>query len=226
MILLASFLTKKYEANRMESDMNKAIADTLKTYRDVNGNQRALIATIQAENEDLFLEVSSKDTTILRLQEAIRKYKKEGFSGKPGSSVTVVSGNTSVDVSAPTHVDGDGMLPLDYFYPTYRSKFTLDDWVTGNVVATKDSTTVTMDIRNEFDFIIDYEPTGFLGMGKPKATSQFVSLNPHTTVNELRTFQVAQPPPIALVIGPSVGYGFGGWFAGVTATYPLVKIRL
>lgn len=226
MIVLASFLMKSYHTNRMESDMHKAIRDTLKTFRDINGHQRAIISTIEAEKTELFLEVDSRDTTIQRLQQAIEKYKKEGFSGKPGSSVTVVSGNTSFKGSAPTQVDEASIIPLDYFFPTYRSRFNLDEWVTGNIVATKDSTTIDLNIRNEFDFIIDYEPTGFLGAGKPKATSQFVSLNPYTTVNELRTFQVSQPPAINMVIGPSLGYGFGGWFAGVTVTYPLIKLRL
>lgn len=226
-IVLAILFTRSTMLNNRSELATKVLQDTLRVYEDREGFIRGSILTVQTKNSKLLLTTKSLESDVIRLQEAVKKYEKEGFSGKPGSSVSVADIGTDIDIKVPTTFVTEDEEPNS---PVYETEFDLGGWVFGDIIAAEDSTQIKLRVKNEFDVIIDYEKQGFLGTKKPLPISEIVSRNPYSTINTFRTFQVSQPPGVNLVIGPSIGYGLGqsgsSVFVGVTATYPLFKLRL
>ena len=222
-LIAGIFGTLYYDTDKQLSNkkyFNEALLDSLQSYKDKEGNYVSKISNIQDVNTDYLLQLKSGDSIIGSLQNEMKRVKAKGGLVTPGSSVTIIERETGVDISTPstvTEVDND---------ITIKSDFNLDGWVIGAISAKRDTTKVNLQVYDEFSVRLDYEPQGWLGLGAPKPFTELTSKNPYSKTKVLRTYEVSTPPEPNLIIGPSIGLGFGGFFAGVTATYPLIKIRI
>lgn len=192
-----------------QKELNLAMSDTLHQYKDKDSLNHGRIALLETQNVNTFLDLYTKDKEIAKLQasvEANKKYLKEQ------GSVTNFTSETNIKTSTPTTV----VETSDPGSPIYKSPFNLRNkgitWVSGSVVASRDSTLVDLKVRNEYSLVIGEEPTGFLGLGKPKPFADVKNLNPWSETTDLRSYQVNLPKPKKVHIGLGVFYGFGAEF--------------
>lgn len=220
-IVLALLLFRKSNKYEELLQLNEVVTDSLKISKNKNGEYVAKISAFETKRTEDFIKFATKDSAVLALQQEVKDMKR--YLKKQGS-VTNFTTNTGVDVTAETEV-----IPTDEpNFPTYKSKFNLDGWVYGQSVATKDSTTLDLKIKNDYTLVIGREPQGFLGLGKPKTFAQVTNKNPYTETQSLRTYQVTLPKPKKFSVGPFVGYGVGSDFKfepfiGVGVQYNLIN---
>lgn len=193
-----------HERSKLDEQLslNEAQAAEMEVFKNKEGQYVAKIQSFETQRAKDFLAFQSRDSLIIELQKDVKSMKK--FLKDKGS-VTNFTSQTQVDTSSETEVIPNESEPS---FPSYRSKFNLDNWVVGSSYATKDSTFLDLKIRNEYSVVVGEEPTGFLGLGTPKSFAQVTNKNPYTQTETLTTFQVATPRPKRWVIGPSFNYSF------------------
>lgn len=216
-LVLVLYLVKGCEAKTKLTEaetMNKALGDSLVTWRDKEGNFKASITLLESQSTEYFTKLNTADSTVIELQALVTKYKKQ--LGKKGSA-TIITTDASIDISEPTIVYRDTTKPCDPVYKTTfeimgTGKYENTKWVWGEVTATKDSTQVGMRFHEEIDVVLGQEKTGFLGLGKPKPFVEVTLHNPFNKVSTLRSFNVTPPKPKKFGIGPTLSYGVGSGF--------------
>lgn len=200
-LLINSLIMNNIRVN--ESDrIQSALKDSIRTWVDKDGYNRAKISVIEATTSKAFTELASKDSTIIKLQDLVRKNSNQISNG---GSITIINTEGNISTTVPT-------MPIDTTingFPTYESSFNLKGWVIGEVIARKDSTDVTLKYRDEFNLVIGREKTGFLGLGKTKPYADLTSKSPYSTVKNLRVYQDAPENIKYWHIGPGVFYGIG-----------------
>lgn len=232
-LILAAYLMRGCEAQQQLTQaetMNKALGDSLKTWKDKEGNFKAKISVLESEKTEAFLKLHTSDSTVLRLQDLVSKYKKQ--LDKKGSA-TIISTDADIDLTEPTIVYIDSTKPCE---PIYESKFEImgtgkykdTKWVWGIINASKDSTTIGMRFHEEIDVIIGEEKTGFLGLGKPRPFAEVTLHNPFNKVTTLKTYSKSTITPKRFGVGPTLSYGIGSGFTpqvfiGVGVNWNLIK---
>lgn len=214
-LMTGLFVETKKQLSKKEL-LVEALTDSIHTWVDVNGKQTATITAIQDDNTKLFLALKSSDSTIIKLQADVKEALKRGKLKLPGSSMTYVGRETGIGITVPSIIQNGG----------YFSTVNMDGWITGTIFAKEDSTEVNLKVKDEFSVSLDYEPRKWYSLSAPKPYVEVISKNPYSKTKELRTYQVNTPGEPNLIIGPSVGVGYPGFFLGVSATYPLFKFRL
>lgn len=227
-VILATLLLNSRRELEEQIILQEAIHAELETWIDKDGVNRARIQSLETSNTKDFLKLTTKDSSIIALQKSVKSMEK--YLKKQGS-VTNFSTSTGIDTSAKTKVIENKVQPQ---FPIYWSDFNLQDkqgksWVYGNSTATKDSTTLKLNVINDYSVTLGIEPTGFLGLGKGKPFGDVKNYNPYSVTEELRTYQVTIPKPKRFGVGPVVAYGFGTtsikgqWFVGIGGSYQLIK---
>lgn len=180
-------------------------------WKNAEGQSSAKITAMETQSYKDFLSLSSKDATIIKLQSLVNNYKSK--LNKEGSA-TIIETQGEIDTKVPTitTIDTTKVKPNECPSPVYTSKFNLDNWVKGDIVADKDSTSIKLTFREELDVIIGRDKTGFLGLGKGKAFVQVNLHNPYNEVTQLKTYSVKEPSTKYWHIGIGVMYGVGSSF--------------
>lgn len=234
-LILAAYLMRgcKAEAKLAEVEtMNKALGDSLKTWRDKEGNFKAKITLLQTENTETFIKLTTKDEEIKKLQDLVAKNKNKL---KTQGSASIFTTDANIDLKSKTQIVlVDTSKPCN---PTYKTSFEImgtgkyekTKWVWGIVEATKDSTTVGMRFHEEIDVVLGQEKTGFLGLGKPKPFAEVTLHNPFNKVSTLKSFNITSPRPKKFGIGPTISYGVGSGFVpqvfvGVGVNWNLIRL--
>jgi hypothetical protein len=205
--------------------MNESLKDSLKTWRDKEGNYKANITLLENENSQYFTNWNTADSTVIQLQKLVKQYESKI---KKGGSATVINTDADINIVAPSQTSGFTTVH-DTVYANYKSDFNIEGWVWGTVSASKDSTTIGMRFKEEIDVVIGTEKTGFLGLGKPKPFAEVTLHNPFNKVSTLRAYSNKPLPPKRFGIGPVVAYGVGpgfipGVFVGVGINWNIIKL--
>lgn len=208
LILVGIFfvLWKKERDNLRENiDLTEALQSENETWKDKNQQLHVKTQILVTQSANDFIKLQSKDSAIINLQSLVKEYKGKL---KDGGTAGTIGVDTDVDDSSPTTVTSRDTVIINnkiYIYPEYKSVFNLDDWVYGSVVSNKDTTTVKVKVKNDFDLIIGTESEGFLKGRKPFA--ELISKNPHSEVKKFRVYSVEVPRQKRWSIGPSISYG-------------------
>jgi hypothetical protein len=207
------------------STMNVALKDSLKTWKDKEGNYKASITLLESENSEYFTNWATSDRTVIKLQELVKKYEDKI---KNKGSVTIIETEANINIVAPTKIDGITKVN-DTIYANYKSDFNIKGWVWGTVSASKDSTIIGMKFKEEIDVIIGTEKTGFLGLGKGKPFAEVTLHNPFNTVTTLKAYSNKPAPAKRFGIGPVAAYGVGpgftpGIFVGIGVNWSIIKL--
>lgn len=205
--------------------MNIALKDSLKTWKDKEGNFKANITLLENENSQYFTSWNTADSTVIQLQKLVKEYKNKI---KHNGNATVINTEANIHVVAPSQVSGFTLVH-DTVYANYKSDFNIKGWVWGVVSASKDSTTIGMRFKEEIDVVIGTEKTGFLGLGKGRPFAEVTLHNPFNTVSTLRAYSNKPAPAKRFGIGPVVAYGIGpgfipGVFVGIGVNWNIVKL--
>lgn len=188
-----------------QSNLVESLNDSLKTVTNKDSSQTATISVLQSQNIKDFLTIATKDGQIKRLQDLVRANKTKLTKG---STATIVSTETKIKSTNPTAVTPRDTVVKDnivYLYPQYITDINMGKWVTGEVVANRDSITLDLVIENDYDIIIG-ESGKFLSW-KKKPFVEITNHNPYTKTKVLRTYKVSTPPKRRAGIGAFAGYG-------------------
>lgn len=197
---------KKQPVINENKNLIESLNDTVKTWRDKDSLSHSKISTLQTARVKDFLTIQSKDKVIQDLQTVVSKNKNR--LGEQGS-VTNFTSTTKADITIPTKIENDKEIKTEnksvYIYPTYRGDFNLNGWITGSVVANKDSIKLKPVIRNKYSLIIGEEGK-FLQKKKP--FGEIINYNPYTESDTVRVYQVKDNrAKVKLKFGGYVGYG-------------------
>ena len=152
------FMMRNKYKNQLEErkELISSLNDTIKTWKDKNGNSVSEITLLQTSKVNDFLEIQSKDKEIQELQAIVKDNKSK--LGKQGS-VTNITTNTKADISALTKIDT--VIIDNTKHIVYKSNFNLKNWITGNVIAAKDSTKINLSVKNQYSVILGEEGSFF-----------------------------------------------------------------
>ncbi len=221
-IILVIILFKSCDGNRSQTALYEASQAELETTVNELGQQTATIDALQAGSAKDLLSMETKDSTIMRLQEVV-----DGFEGNISSATVVSSESFDVGTTASTIIRVDtfytdtGMVVFQVYKSAWDEK-----WSIGSIIASKDSISRSIKIKNEFDITVGWADKGWLK--KDEFEVAILNKNPNTVVTELQTFKV-EPPKKRWSVGPAVGYGVlinkngisSGWIAGGTISYTI-----
>lgn len=184
--LLYSWGDEKAQRLEEQEELYNAVADTLKHYKGVDGENRARITQLQTARISDFLRHQSDKEDIRRLQEKVKKYEKDL---KRGGSVTVAEITSEYKTTEATE---RVVYEKDSVYPTYyaNSGNKFGEWAYISSVSNKDSTTYDLKINNRITLVLGRDKTGFLGLGKGRPFADITDDNPYSKYKSLRSYEV------------------------------------
>lgn len=215
-ILLLSFQNCSYRKENEELNFNIS-SQTLeiKKWRDNDNNLHASILVLESEKVKTFLELESSNKQIIRLQEEVKKVKKEL---KDKNSVTIITSETVYDT----------VFKSSDTTTCNKEDSIRTSWVFNHFGFKGDSSFTKISMKEEYSVIIGTEKK------KPHRTyAQVTSFNPHVINNEIITYMVSgKTRQKRLGIGPAVGGGllfsksgvYLGGYVGISLNYTLIYI--
>lgn len=192
----------------LSTKLINALEDTVTHYKNDKGQDVARISMLETESAKQFLNIKSKDSVIIELQNAVKHYK-----GK-ADAVVIFDSNTEMEGKTVTIVETINN------YPVYKSLHS-NDWLKLSINADKDSTSYDLSLYNKFQ----------IGIGKEKGVSfvEVTDLNPYSKTGTVRGFQLTETKQNKFNFGIQAGYGLlfdirhdrlsHGAYVGLGATY-------
>lgn len=200
------FYLKSCENNNITTNLYEATQDTLTTTRNKYGQQENKIGILEATNENQFLNIKTNDSTIIHLQNQVKKYKGKLQSATFTSTETLDTGTTIVVItSADTIIGKDSLV---YIYPKYETEWD-EKWSKGEIIARRSGIFRKILTKNEYEFTqgLEKRTKGIKGIFKKREpVVTMTNLNPNTVTKELRTFTVKTPKK-RFSFGLQGGYG-------------------
>ena len=172
-------MSNKVEEN---TELQNSLRDSLSFYKNEKGELVGRISTLRASNASTFLDLSTKDEQVVKLQNLVSRYEKE-LSEQGSAGIITIEGETTIVKET----------VVDTVNGTYSADFNKNNWIWGKVVASKDSIRIDLNSREEVSFVIGRERSGFLGLGKPEFFSDVTLGNPYNEVTSFRTYDTSVP---------------------------------
>jgi len=217
-LLLMSYLYIKERDTRIEQEtLVEATMDTLEVWRGKNGESIAKIQVLETSNKKAFLNLQTKDSSILELQELVRINKKLFNDAK--AAAAIIKTVTVIDTTTVTVVTLDTISNTPIYTANVKNK-----WYEAKTVATKDSTSIKLSTLHNLNLVIGSEWQGLFKKRKTVAIVQ--DDNPYSEIKDMRVYNVTQKKR-RFVIGPYVGMGLTGaeinWQVGLGLTLKLIE---
>lgn len=189
-IILSDILFKRnYSYNN-----NVNLEDSITYYRDKYNNLYSKTSVIETDNEKLFLQIKSKDSTILRLQNLVSKYKKEI---NKGGSITIIKDSIYIYKEKDITLSKDTIV----FSQSVLLDSIKDKWIDATFGFNMGKSLFRASVVNDYEIII----------GKDSKTKKsFVEVknnNPYAKVNTLKTYRKILPNDKKFGLGFYVGCG-------------------
>jgi hypothetical protein len=190
------FIMKSGSKTEYSSTFVNALQDSLHTERNSKGELITFISVLQTQNSKDIIDIKTKDKTLLRLQEALKKARK--------GNVTVVETNTTIH----------GVLSLD----SSKTKFNFEDkWV-----SLKGETYP----NPQFDLKVVNEPVIKQYIKDGKMVAEYTDGNPYVTVTNMKSFSPLPKKTLLdkIKVGPSITWtplSGGGFQPGFSVIYSL-----
>ena len=200
-LLVANTLKGCQDAKELKI-LNEALDAKLITWKDKEGLNNAKITAFEARDADTFLDLQTKDSLILELQDEVKKAKRQI---KKGGSVTILEGETKFDT---IFTPSNGKI-YTHLFNEYITGNVSNEWIDSdfgfkldsidNKTFKIDSTKFNLKVRNKY--IVT------LGKENGKAFAMVKNLNPYTSTTALRAFETSFPKPPKITIGGFFGPG-------------------
>lgn len=221
-VILLFFSIKTCNSLNEVNSLYEGVSSELITFKNERGLMESHILGLEAENKKSLLKIKSKDSTILWLQNVVRKYK-----GKINTAVVAGVETESIGSTETTIVKSDTVIKdsIVYVYPVYESQWD-NKWESGIIEASKDSVKRDIKVRNDFEITLGKVSNGWFK--KKEYRVNMLNLNPNTVTRELRSFNVKSKPK-RWALGFSGGYGFYngglGFYLGAGVNYNVIYIK-
>lgn len=200
-IIIISLFLRGCKEDKFKQDNKMLISllqDSIQRTRNKDGSQTAKISLLQNRNTNLLLSLSTKDSTIKWLQEEVKKAKS---LIKKGGSVTVIESGTTFTGVATTTVFAN---TKDSCNPIYKAQNKDTTWVKWSTISTKDSTSIKISTRDKYSVVIGSEKVRLF---KRKPIVDVTSMNPYSTIKNMRAFEIKDTRVNRFGVGIQAGYG-------------------
>lgn len=201
-------VTKKEAINLAD-----ALADTVQYYKVQNNLNAAKIEILQTEKVSDFIELQSKEATIVKLQEIVKNYDKRNRDLTAAilhSDQTIIRYKDSLtayveDYENIVFDEGDTCIA-----PIYKRAFKLNNWVSGDVTLGINTFELNQIILNEYGITLGNEKVGLF---KSKPYADITNYNPMSQPVSIRAYQKDAKPKLSpfsstlLKVGIGVGLG-------------------
>ena len=182
------FISNELDKKLFKDDMVKftnAIEDTVKVKIDKYGDKVYQISQIKAPSTKVLMNVKSKDASIVRLQEEVKKY--DGQLGESGS-VTVFNSGVKIDTT----------LVVKYNNDSIESSATDGKWFSVKNVINGSKSTTSIAVNNEYSIAIVEE--------KGQSVVKVKNKNPYSTEGEIRSYSNLPKDESKFSLGIGLGY--------------------
>ena len=208
-IIFSIFTASKYKDLQKVNDY---LIDSLKIERNELSQEIAKRKNLEVENEKQLLEIKTKDSTVIKLQKEVKKYK-----GKAQAAV-VIKNKTVIKEKLKTKVVRDSINKKDVYIAKINKPF-----LNGQIIAKFDSIYLDIEALNKYTIIIGKKSNGWF----KKRTSEIVfkSENPDTKTLDLRSVIIRHKPK-RFSLGIFVGYDYRlRPTFGIGLTYNILNIK-
>jgi len=205
LVLLFYFGSKRLKNLEQTEQLYIVATDSLKLVRNELGQQKATIEVLQSDNATMFISLASKDNDIIRLQNLVKRYKKE--NGDLNTAL-ILSNETNIHLE-----DSIRNLILNWkpdpttgiLYPTYTRPL-VNDWYSGNMTMGLDTTSLDIKIKNDYDITIGNEKVSLF---KKKYYANITNLNPDTETKVMKVYQKKEVKTKIITFKDIVDTGIG-----------------
>ena len=206
LFLLLSLMFKECSSRDKEISSKRLIEqlnDSLQSYRDKEGKMISRISTIEVDNMSFFKQLQVKDKTISELQKLVKK----------GTfAASIIKTETKVDTVFKT------TKIKDTVNITYETDFDVQGWIWGTVSMNKDTTSLRVFTRDQYDIRLSKEKDG--------TYIDVINHNPFSTTQEVRSVYKL-PKQKKFGIGVNLGYGMTSYglspYIGLGINYNLIN---
>jgi len=190
-----------------QQDFNlEALTDSVSVTKNKLGEVSYKVTALRSTNADLLKSISSKDTTIQRLQELVDIYKSEVSDG---GTITVTETITVIDT----------VTEIVYLDSTSSFNFT-DKWISLSGSIEDQLLKFKLATKDQLSIITGYEREGFLKL-KRKPFAEITPASPYTKVVDIKSITIQNDNRynwLSVTGGPSIIYVNGQVFAGLGFT--------
>lgn len=201
--------SKATSENRENLNLIQAYQDTLQIIRNADSSITARIQSFETDSKTL-KKLKSQDSAIKALQKIV---------DNKTTGAVVFKANTKTEVTTKTQI-----VYKDSF-PEYSSNINMNGWITGKIIANKDSIITNLLIKNDYSVSLKKD--------RNKSYVEIISLNPYSDINNVRSYIQIKEKPKRIGLGVHIGYGAfiqnevikTTPFIGIGLNYNLINIK-
>ncbi len=182
-ILVLACLVKSCESHKVTEGLLYATQDTLKITKDKHGVQTASIAVLEGSLNDMADILVAKDSTILRLKETAKEYKRNLVAA---TAINIVTREKVIDKTVIVKSDTVYINGSKYIYPVYEAKIKRK-YSEYSIKSSKDSTQIIAEIQNKLDVNWVYKRDK--RFGPKRLVADIVTYNQNTETEETHSFK-------------------------------------
>lgn len=186
-----------------------ALNDSIKIYKDNQGNSVSKIQALSLDNTKQLLQLKGLQGDNLRLQQEVQKHKKAQMVAISKTKVETRVVEKEVRITDTVQIDSKN-------YPIYQASFNKEGWITGNVQMSPDSLVINpIKVNIDQTYVLKGERKWFLS--PEKTYLEVHNKNPYAETESLKIY--VENPSTRNKWIPFVG----GLILGGISTYFLVR---
>lgn len=185
---------RQAKKDREKVEMYNNLQDSLKTFKNKNGQLVNKISVLESSNSKYFLDLKTKDSTVLKLQELVKTYKKK--LNNPGGTAIVIERETKIDTFIKKEVEFVEIQGKIYLKDTLKNK-----WITNIYERRGDSSIWNLQTRDDLSIAIVED--------KGRKYAEVTNHNPYSNTKNLRLWQFSESEKKKKNWGIGIQAGYG-----------------
>lgn len=204
--LLTSILSTYFHFRkeiRKQTSLYESVSDTLKTYKNKNGEYVAKILAIEVEREKDFTSIKNLTEIAKELQDLVKQKSKEVSDLK---LALILKEETVIEITDTVYVQDPEqaiMIKNLVLMNTYEDK-----WLFAHYGINKGLYKLDVKITNEYDITLGYERKNIFHKTKPYV--EVVNKNPYTKTSDLKAYIKAEnEKKFSIGLQGGIGFNYG-----------------
>ena len=189
-VYLYTKLTKANDRLEDYKNLNESLKSELIITRNDLGQEEAKRESLVLHNSDVLLKLQTSDSTIIRLQNLVRRYERE--KKELNNAIVFLTNTVNIYRDSMQNQVVSTVMKGDTVYHTYKRDINMmGKWITGKVELGINNFEIDLKVHNIYEIATYSERNGFL---KPKIHYvKITNLNPYTSVQDLWNYEVKAP---------------------------------
>lgn len=193
-------MLRQCSETKVAVNLMNQLSEELEVKTNKLGQQEASISVLETKNKKMFLDIQTRDSTIIWLQKTVKQYKGDLRTAIVLSNQTISENKTSEITVVNDTVIKDSIV---YIHSIYETSWN-NEWEEGIIRASKDSIYHKIRFRNEYEITLGGVKDKWFK--KRVYTINVLNINPSTYTQELRSFSIEEKPR-RFSLGIQTGYG-------------------